>query len=475
MSLFDLVPAELFRPLAAPGARIYSDILLALFDETQRHQQALSREAAIHHIVAALANPDAMQLTQDAQDQVDDETDATLARASAILRYLTRCGWLRTETQSDFTPTFILPDYAFRLLRTLTEIAANQALPLQGLICSIHDLLQAAIRDGNVDIRLPEAHRQTQHLVNGLQELSHNIGIHIERVLRQLQARDVLDQIFSSYRAEIVDRVYHHLQTTDHVSRYRPGIIEATAQLERSSQIEIAARRLYERGEATSIDLAAHRLIEQARQIREQFQELDRLLSAIQTRHSQFVDSAVRAVELQLASQTTTSGQLHAILKGLLQERTLQTNGAQSLVHLFALGWLDSESLATPARAPTPFIAEAIAAPLLSDEQVEALQADTLRQLQRAVSRERVRHFVRALFTQRDEIVSDEIPLSGAEDLPLLIYLREYGDGSLGYRFESDADAEWSERNGIGFRKFVLKRFSDSTTERTENTEKRTR
>lgn len=84
---------------------------------------------------------------------------------------------------------------------------------------------------------------------------------------------------------------------------------------------------------------------------------------------------------------------------------------------------------------------ETIAAPLLSSEQVEASQAETLRQLNRAVSRERVRHFVRALYVDRGEIVSDEIPLNGADDLPLLIYLREYGDGSLGYRFESEANA----------------------------------
>lgn len=349
-------------------------------------------------------------------------------------------------------------DYAFRLLRALNEIAANQALPLQGLICSIHDLLQAAIRDGNVDIRLPEAHRQTQHLINGLKELQHNIGIHIERVLHQLQARDVLDQIFSSYRAEIIDRVYHHLQTTDHVSRYRPGIIEATAQLERSGQIEITARRLYERGEALSIEIAAHRLIEQAREIREQFQELDRLLSAIQTRHSQFVDSAVRTVELQLAGNTTLGGQLHGILKRMLQDHTVRADDVQSLVNLFALGFIDGESLAIPTRAPTPFVPEATAAPLLSPEELEASQAETLRQLNRAVSRERVCRFVRTLFADRDEIASDEIPLTGADDLPLLIYLREYGNGSLGYHFETDADANWSERGGIGFRKFVLKK-----------------
>ena len=455
--LFQVLPAGLFNPFAAPGAAIYADILLKLFDETQRHHQALSRESVIHHITNLISNPEAINLTQDAQDDLSDEGDQLQTRASEILRYLIRTGWLRSETQTDFTQTFIVPDYAFRLLRTFDEIAANQALPLQGLICSIHDLLQAATRDGNVDIRLPEAYRQTNHLVNGLKELQHNIGVHIERVLRQLQARDVLDQIFSSYRVDIVDRVYHHLQTTDHVSRYRPGIIEATAHLQRSAQLEDGARRLYERGEAPSIAAGANRLIEQARIIREQFQELDNLLTAIQTRHSQFVDSAVRTVELQLASNTTTSGQLHAILTALLKERAVRDDEIAPLVNLFNLGFVDQESLAAPGRAPVPFVPELIAAPLLSPEELETTQEETLRALNRAVSRERVRRYVRALLADRDEVTSDELPLAGPEDLPLLIYLRDYGNGALGYRIEMDPDAGWVERNGIGFRRFVLK------------------
>lgn len=467
MPLFELIPAELFRPLAAPGAPIYADILLKIFDETRQHHQALSRESALHHVITLLADPEAFNLTQDAQDEVSDEADQVQTRAAAILRYLTRSGWLRGETQSDFTQTFILPDYAFRLLATFDEIAANQALPLQGLICSIHDLLEAALREGNVDIRLPEAYRQTNHLINGLKELQHNIGIHIERVLHQLQARDVLDQIFSSYRAEILDRVYHHLQTTDHISRYRPGIIEATTQLERSAQIPTAARRLVERGEASSVEQAANRLIEQTRLIREQFQELDQLLSAIQVRHSQFVDSAVRTVELHLASNTTTSGQLHTILTFLLTGKAAhneETFAATTtpLVNLFGIGFVAQESLAPPARPPTPFVPETTAAPILSEEEMQAKQTETLQQLNRAVSREHVRRFVRTLLEQRDEITSDKIPITGAEDIPLLIYLREYGNGSLGYRIEMDAEATWVERNGIGFRKFTLKKVEQN-------------
>jgi Wadjet protein JetA len=248
------------------------------------------------------------------------------------------------------------------------------------------------------------------------------------------------------------------LQTTDHVSRYRPGIIEATAQLERSGQIEDAARRLFERGDAPSIAVGVNRLIEQARLIREQFQELDNLFSAIQTRHSQFVDSAVRTVELQLASNTTTSGQLHAILTAMLKGRTLRDDDLAALVNLFQLGFVEQESLAAPGRAPVAFVPEAIAPPLLSPAELEATQEETLRALNRAVSRERVRRYVRALLADRDEITSDELPLAGPEDLPLLIYLREYGNGALGYRLETDDDATWVERNGIGFRRFLLRK-----------------
>ncbi len=461
--LFDLLPNSLFNPLAAQGGAVYANILLSFYDETLRHHYALSRESALHCVVTHLTAPDALEQTQDAVDNVvDDEGDEIRTRASAILRYLARAGWLRSETQNDFSQIFIFPDYAFRILRALSEIANNQTQSLQGAICAIHDVLQAAVRDGDVHERLPQAYRDTLDLINGLKELQHNIGIHIERVLRQMQAKDVLTQVFATYRSEIVDRVYHHLQTTDHVSRYRPGIIEATMQLERTGAIEIAAQRLRERGEYVSVELAAQQLTEQTRMIREQFQDLDRLLEAIQTRHSQFVDSAVRTVELQLASHSTMSGQLNAILMRLLGDKTFANAEkffgiTDDLTNLFKLQWLDTESLAPPTSAPTPFVVEPTASSMVSDEELQRAREETLRQMNRAVSRERVKRLVRDLLADRDEITSDEIPLTGPDDVSLLIYLHEYGrDSALGYEFAPTE--EWCECNGIGFRKFVLRK-----------------
>jgi hypothetical protein len=364
------------------------------------------------------------------------------------------------ETQSDFSQAYTLPDFAFRLLATLQEIAENEPLRLQGLICAIHDMLQMAVREGTAHVRLTEAYRQTRALMNGLKELQHNIGLHIEQVLRQLSARDVLAQVFTAYRNDVVDRAYHQLRTTDHVSRFRPGVLEALAQLSSSAQIDEIARLLRASSGDATVDAAAARLLDQIREVREQFEGLDRLLQLIDVRHSQFVDSAVRTVELQLAASTTTSGQLHAVLSALLGEGTNAelVGAADGLVSLHSLGLLDEQSLAPPGRAATAFVPEAVATPGLSEAELEAARARTLQQLTRAIGRDRVRRYAEALLEGRERLQAAEIPLAGAEELPLVIYLRQYGDGSLGYIAEEAHEAAWVERDGVGFRDFVLRK-----------------
>lgn len=487
--LFKIIPPNLFRPLAAPGAPVYARALFTLFAETRRHQQPLSRDLALSLVAEILSDPEALAAASEIEEGIEDEADESSgeggagafadeldriqSRSSALLRALARYGWLRVETQSDFSQHYILPDYAFRLLETLELIASNDPPPLRGLVCSIHDLLQAAAREGNEHIRVPEAHRQTQRLMNGLKELQHNIGSHIEQVLQRLQTSEILEQFFTSYRQEIVDRAYHQLRTTDHVARFRLSALEALTKVEREEKLLAAAHRLRAGGEAESLESAANQLLDQMREIREGFDALDNRLQAIDARHSQFVSSAVRAVELRLTGRGATSGQLHSILSQLLTEETGAANQPlpeqyDRLVNLFELGLIDGSSLASPSRAAVPFVPEAVAAPSLSDEEIEEAHRQTLLSLARSIGRDRVRRFAAELLRDREEMRGGEIHLEGPDDLPLLIYLRNYGDGSLGYRVEENADAGWVERDGVGFRDFVLKKTERENAEHTE-------
>ena len=482
--LFKIIPPNLFRPLAAPGAPVYARALFTLFAETRRHQQPLSRDLALSLVAEILSDPEALVAASELEEgevdepgdeggdgAFDDDLDRIQARSSALLRALTRYGWLRVEMQSDFSQTYILPDYAFRLLEALELIALNDPPPLRGMVCAIHDLLEAAAREGNEHIRVPEAHRQTQRLMNGLKELQHNIGSHIEQVLQRLQTNEILEQFFTSYRREIVDRAYHQLRTTDHVARFRLDALEALTKVEREEKLMAAAHRLRAGGEAESVESAANQLLDQMREIRDCFDALDQRLQTIDSRHSQFISSAVRAVELHLTASSTTSGQLNSILSRLLTEETGAANQPlperyEKLVNLFELGLIDESSLASPSRAAVPFVPEAVAAPALSDEEVEEAHRQTLLSLSRTISRDRVRSFASKLLGDREEARGGEIHLERPEDLPLVIYLRNYGDGSLGYEVEELKDAQWIERDGVGFRDFVLRRTPDQYRER---------
>ncbi|MCC7360109.1 MAG: hypothetical protein IT317_11560 [Anaerolineales bacterium] len=458
--LFSIIPPRLFQPLAAPGAPVYAEILMALLIEAQRQPEPLSRDLAINVIYPLLVDPGRLDLTQDAAEapatpEAAEPADRIQEQATAVLRYLERCGWLRVETQADFTQTYILPDYAFRLLQALGEIAVSQPPPLAGLICAIHDLMQAALAEGNADVRLPEAQRQTEQLINGLKELQHNIGLHINQVLRELPAREVLEAFFSTYQTEIVDRAYHQLRTTDHVSRFRPGVLAAAEQLEHWGPLSAAAQTASAPGEAATSP--ALRLVRQLRFVREQFEGLDSRLQAIDTRHSRYVSAAVRAVELQLEAHSTTSGQLALILTRLLHDQTDAVwESAEPLMQLHRLELSTPESLAAPTRAAQMFAAEPEPDNTITEAELTLARTATLQQLNRAVSREKIRRLAHSLLHNRPEARATELALANAVDLPLLIYLRAYGDGTLGYRVE--ALDEWVEQGEFAFRDFRLMR-----------------
>lgn len=351
--LFGVIPEALFQPLAAPGAPIYARILLDVFEQTRAHPDPLSREFIVDLCYKHLAEPQALALTAEAQAEAATESEDQLAdRASAIVRYLDRCGWLKSETQNDFTTNYILPDYAFRLLRTFTEIAANDPPPLAGLIFSTFAALQNVLADPETAyLGIPQAHRQTQQLLNGLKELQQNIGLHINAILEKKSAREVLEQLLFRYREEIVDRAYHQLRTTDHVSRFRLAVLDSSRQLESDLVLEPAAQRLRQRSEAANLQDARQKLLSGLREIRDYFDSLDRLLQAIDARHSQFVSAAVRTVEQQLAANTTTSGQIVSILNFIFSHPRAEV---PLPIHLHKLELIDSGSLATPGRAGPP-------------------------------------------------------------------------------------------------------------------------
>lgn len=376
--LFNTLPPSLFHPFTAPGAEAYANILADLFAESQRRPQPLSRDFALDITLSHLAKSE------------------TLARARDILNYLERCGWLRSEIQSDFTPAYTIPDHAFQLLQTIRQVAAGEPPPLAGLMVAIYDLLQAAARGEAPEARLAEAGRLTSQLRAELKKFQHNSD---------------------SYSLD-----------TEGLTHLQEGILNTTAKLGESAQ-----------------------------PIRENFEAIGRLLS----------DIAFRQIRLAESAQTESEPASAHLIK-ILNFLSAGSEPETSLINLYQLELIDSESLAFPSFPPFSFVPDAIPSPSPSADEIEAAQRETARQLNRPVSRERVRRLAQSILRDRAEIRAAEITFSGPADpstllsvagqaLPLLIFLRAYGDGSLGYHVEELEEFSWVEAGGVGFRDFLVK------------------
>ena len=81
-----------------------------------------------------------------------------------------------------------------------------------------------------------EAERLAEEFVEELRILLNNIKGKMEQVSAQTSLQDVLSHHFVEYRADIVDRSYHRLKTSDHVSRYRIRILQEVQEIQQNKE-----------------------------------------------------------------------------------------------------------------------------------------------------------------------------------------------------------------------------------------------
>lgn len=511
-SLFDRLPARLFAPLAAQGAPVYAEVLLALFREVQRQPLPLSRDLALQIVSEILEAPNAFEETaelepdreraasRESRQDLDSDCDALAAtptdadgvasdadgvatdapgvatdapggpepladedpvraRARRVLAYLVECGWLKVENQRDLSQDYILLTHAFQLLRVLDEICSGDTYSPEGLICTIHDLLHQAAEGGLAHVRLMEAYRLTELYINVLKELQHNIGQFYEGLAERERPAEVLEHLFVDYRQGVVERTYHKIRTTEHASRFRPGIVEALARLRQPERLAEAASDLRKSGGAGSVDEGQLKLQEAIGTIHERMDALDGLLSAVDDRNRQFHDAAIRKVELTMNAGSSTSGQLHQILVAFTSGQADPAD-YPTLVDRFSLELMGPGSLATPAREARAF---APAPPERHEPDpvaIEEARERSTRQIRLALrfSRQKVQEYALRALGNRPAMRASELPLTGPDDLPMLIYLRRYGDGSLGYRVDRKTRGAWIVMDGVGFEDFTIER-----------------
>jgi len=469
VNVFDTLPRDFFRPLAAKGAEVYLNVLFTIW-EAQRFNPLLERTTLLSHIHDILLHPDALQATEeDIRENAERSGRAigstTSDRAGEIILYLLQRGWLREEEPTEFVRVYTLPHYAQKVLEVLSAIGSRESLRIRGLVYSIRELLVPAATGEDIEVRVPEAYRQTLQLRSGLSELQDRMREHIQQVAQQKQTSKVLAHL-SGYYDLVSDVSYKQLKTTDHVSRFRPQISDAIAKLDDGQRLLPVARKMHALGEASTESEALHQLEGEIAFIREQFEILHAHLSTLDELNSRYTDTVTQAVQRDIYAQSTISGRFQTFLQEKLHTRVLRddevSEDIKELIDLFTFSYVEGNSLSSPKSAPHLFSGdEAPAVERIEPQEKGEVNAEMFSQLRDAsiMSRGEIAQFVLRQLHDRQEMCASEIPLKDVKvDMPRIMLIWAYGDGSLGYYVCQLPDTSWIENVelNLGLQDFLI-------------------
>ncbi len=365
MSLFQHVPDKLFSPLSGRFKEVYTDLLFLIYEKHKKTIYTLDREAIINVFVEYVEDKNFKieALVQDS-DEIEQLSKDARERAHYFLRRLLECGWIIQEQNYDYTYRISLPDYASLILDSLDKIKSGYKMEFQGKVLTVYQNLTGD--DGNSYVAVFQAQETTKELINGLRSLNHSIKLYTERLLKTEQPKDIIEQILVDYYEDILGEQYYRLKTSDHISKYRAGILKQVKDLrynrnEIISQAEVMVREK----QADSRMEAENKLYDWLEFIEESFQGTDEILNEIDNRNRRYVASAMERLQFQMAGGLGAEEQIKRALKHLAAyakdygEKAQTPEDFEQIVPLYPQRAVDDASLKKPAKGkrehhPTP-------------------------------------------------------------------------------------------------------------------------
>lgn len=455
--MFRVLPDNFFVPLSSPNKIVYWECICKLFSVMEYQLSfGVERELMVDELQYYFEQSAAAEL-------IDEEFAGSDSRgkANGILRRLEYYGWIEIETDKSYVQRVNFKEYSVRLMKTLLDIEDGKQIEYQGYIYTIYSLVR-----GNTDnpgVVLLQIMENTDLLITGLKNLNSNIKHYIDELTKHSTVAEIMDALFNDYITNIVDKAYHRLLTSDNVSKFRPEIIERLESKSRSkSYVEKAAAEIAEFQE-TDIDEARENVYRYLHEIIEAFRNMDDILNEINQKNTQYQRAAINRAKFLLSGNEDIRGQVKEILLGIhevMDQEKMELGGIyeidflENLVRIYTCEFLDENSFYSPIEGRKEFVPQQI----VDREPDLAMRQEKMRRMmekmQRILSPEKINHYIEECMGERKEILATELPLSDAEDLVKIIYVRLYGQRkNMIYKIEP---CEEKEVNGFRFKDFRI-------------------
>lgn len=176
MKFFEVVPSELFSPLASPNRILYADALDVLYAAYQENLKI--REDVLYSMLRGRLEQELADATFEDEDIDEEELRDISGRARFLIRKLCSKGWFEKERGDDFEEYITIPNYSSRLLELFHQLRDDSPARGYSYVFGTFSALKVADDSDNAYEKMTalySAYDNTTALISLLQMVYHNV------------------------------------------------------------------------------------------------------------------------------------------------------------------------------------------------------------------------------------------------------------------------------------------------------------
>lgn len=295
--LFDRLPPELFRPLAAGNNRQYWGLLCRLLDELWGDGGRSPGEEAPKSVVVRT-----IESLLVADDPWDEELETPInIRAHNVYNTFKDSGWL-TQRRRGLLDTVTVRPLIAQFHTVLSDFAHQEPEYLGSKVRSIYLNLRAVAAGEAGGDAFSEAARQSKRCMAHIANTGCRVHDLMDELVSRTSAREFVKGFFEEYVEKLFIADYSEIRTKDHPLQHRTAIVATTLQFHHEEEKRSSIVGWYREKQAGGDQQKAealyerdHRHLLRLRDVEDHLRRLDEEIRVANQRAMAFIEYKLRA------------------------------------------------------------------------------------------------------------------------------------------------------------------------------------
>lgn len=350
MKFFEVIPSELFSPLASPNRVLYADALDVLYNAYRENLKI--PEDMLYSMLRSKLEQQLADANFEGEDIDVEELRDVSGRARFLIRKLCSKGWFEKERGDDFEEYITVPSYSSRILELFHQLRDDSPIRGYSYVFGTYSTLKVAYESDNIYDKMAAiygAYDNTQSLINLLQMVYHNVKHYFQMQIDMQEVNEVLAAHFNDFGQKVVEAYIRPLKIRDSVPKYRVPIQSVLRSWAGDDALLLAmANAALQDKRGDTIENCRADLLRKIFWIDERYDNIEHdYLDEIDTQVRRYTRAATQKVENLTNRDQNVRGNLNVLLTALSRNRRASdlVDRIQPVFQLYEQSFLSEKSL----------------------------------------------------------------------------------------------------------------------------------